>query len=219
MANPITIRRRLVIAGFTPISEGLTPEELAAHMSEYFEGLIETIHRHGGEVNQLLGDGALSFWGAPRHNPDHATQAVEAALEFKALLAELNSDWHARGKPALPTRFGMNTGEVMVGNVGSKSRIAYSAVGDAVNVASRIEGINKFYGTTILASGRVRDGDTDDRFEWRHVDSVRAKGKPSRSSCLNHLVSRATYRQTYAPLGMLTNKGWIFTGRHSSLNV
>jgi adenylate cyclase len=164
------------IEGFTGVSEATTPEKLTAHLEEYFEALLEIIRSHRGEVNQLLGDGVVAFWGAPLPDADHAQHAVDAILECRDRLIELNSAWQKRGMPRLPTRFGVATGEVVVGNVGSHSRLAYAAVGDPVNLASRIEGLNRFYGTYLLVSGVTQEAAGED-FEWRHVDGVRAKGK------------------------------------------
>jgi adenylate cyclase len=164
------------VEGYTTVSEQLSPEEIAEHMSEYFEVLLETVQRHGGEVIQMMGDGIMAFWGAPRLDEDQALNAVQAALDFRAQLVRLNRQWQERGKLPLPTRFGINTGRVMVGNMGSHSRLTYAALGDDVNLASRIEGINKYYGTRLMVSGetKTRAGDS---IEWRHVDTVRVKGK------------------------------------------
>jgi adenylate cyclase len=164
------------IEGFTSVSEALEPEALTAHMVEYFRELLDLIRAHHGEVNELMGDGVVAFWGAPTPDPEHSRHAVEAVLDGHRRIGELNARWSEAGRPPLPTRFGLAAGRVVVGNIGSPSRLAYAAVGDAVNLASRIEGLNRFYGTRLLASQTVRDG-AGEGFEWRHVDGVRAKGK------------------------------------------
>jgi adenylate cyclase len=164
------------IEAFTTIAESHSAEETTQHLTEYFELILETIRKHGGEVNQLMGDGVVAYWGAPAENLNHATDAVRAVLECHGRLTDLNPRWETQGKPALPTRFGLATGEVVVGNVGSPSRLAYVAVGDPANLASRIEGLNRFYGTRLLVAGPTRAA-TGSAFEWRHVDGVRAKGK------------------------------------------
>jgi adenylate cyclase len=165
------------IQGFTTIAEALTPETLTRHMSEYFEAMLGTVQSDGyGEVTQLAGDGFVAFWGAPIPSPDHAAHAVESVLRCRERLAALNELWSAHGLPALPTRFGMATGPVVVGNVGSPARLVYTAVGDTINLASRLEGINRFYGTWVLVSEDTRRG-AGDAFAWRRVDRVRAKGK------------------------------------------
>jgi adenylate cyclase len=164
------------IEGFTTIAEARSPEAVTAHLTSYFEWLLDTLRAHRGEVNQLLGDGLMAYWGAPVESPDHARDAVSAILACRTGLEVLNRQWVEEGEPSLPTRFGVATGEVVVGNVGSPSRLAYAAVGDAVNLASRIEGMNRFYGTRLLVAGATRRA-AGDGFEWRHVDGVRAKGK------------------------------------------
>ncbi len=164
------------IEGFTSISEGRRPDEVTALLSDYFEILLETIRFHGGEVNQLLGDGVEAYWGAPTPLESHAEKAVVAILACEKALEELNLAYKRAGKPELKTRFGLASGMLMVGNVGSKSRLSYTAIGDTENLASRIEGLNKFYGTRLLVSQKCRQL-AGDRVEWRKVDCVRVKGK------------------------------------------
>ena len=165
------------IQGFTTIAEALAPEALTAHMAEYFEAMLGTVQSDAyGEVTQLAGDGFVAFWGAPIPSEDHAAHAIESVLRCRERLAVLNAQWSARGLPALPTRFGLATGPVVVGNVGSPARLVYTAVGDTINLASRLEGLNRFYGTWVLVSEDVRRA-AGDSFAWRQVDRVRAKGK------------------------------------------
>jgi adenylate cyclase len=165
------------VQGFTTIAEGLDPETLTRHMSEYFREMLGIIQGDGfGEVTQLTGDGFVAFWGAPIDCAHHAAQATETVLACRSRLAEMNSQWRARGTPELPTRFGLATGSVVVGNVGSPERLVYTAVGDTINLASRLESINRFYGTWVLVSETTRRA-TGDAFAWRRVDRVRAKGK------------------------------------------
>ena len=134
------------VIGFTTIAEAMTPTELTLHLAEYFAALLELIQEDGyGDVNEIAGDGVVAFWGAPADDDDHAFHAVDAILRSRDRLAELNLDWRQRGLPAMPTRFGLATGPVVVGNVGAPSRLSYAAVGDTVNTASRIEGLNRIY--------------------------------------------------------------------------
>ncbi|MEM6916471.1 MAG: adenylate/guanylate cyclase domain-containing protein [Verrucomicrobiota bacterium] len=164
------------IAGFTSISESMTPETLTAHMAGYFDAMIEVITEHRGTVDKLIGDAIVAFWGAPRENVNHASDAVLAALRCEEALQGLNAVWESKGLPRLPTRFGISTGQVMVGNVGSANRLSYTALGDSVNLASRLEGANKRYGTRILAAeGSVKG--SQDRFLWRKLDIVRVVGR------------------------------------------
>jgi adenylate cyclase len=165
------------IQGFTTIAEGLEPEVLTQHMSEYFREMLGTIQGDGfGEVTQLTGDGFVAFWGAPIDCPRHAAQAAETVLACRSRLAEMNAQWRSLGTPELPTRFGIASGPVVVGNVGSPERLVYTAVGDTINLASRLEGMNRFYGTWVLASEETRRA-AGDSLAWRRVDRVRAKGK------------------------------------------
>jgi adenylate cyclase len=165
------------IQGFTTIAETLDPETLTRHMAEYFEAMLGTVQSDGfGEVTQLAGDGFVAFWGAPIPNPEHAAHAVESVLRCREKLALLNAQWSARDLPELPTRFGLATGPVVVGNVGSPARLVYTAVGDTINLASRLEGINRFYGTWVTVSEEARIS-AGNAFAWRQLDRVRAKGK------------------------------------------
>ncbi len=164
------------IRGFTSVAEAMDPEVLTAHLAEYFEELLGIVQGDGfGTVTQLTGDGLVGFWGAPRLDEEHARHAAAAVLACCERLGELNQKWRGAGKPELHTRFGLASGAAVVGNVGAMSRLVYTAIGDTVNLASRLEGLGRFYGTSVLASEethRAADG-----FEWRRVDVVRVKGK------------------------------------------
>jgi len=164
------------IAGFTSIAERMSPQALTNHMAEYFEAMIEAIQAHDGTVDKFVGDAIVAFWGAPRKCEDHARKAVEAVLECQARLEVLNPAWEARGLAALPTRFGMATGPVVVGNIGAPGRLAYTVLGDTVNFASRLEALNKRYGLLRLADQAVVDA-AGSRFAWRRIDRVVVKGR------------------------------------------
>lgn len=165
------------IRGFTSIAEGMEPEALTAHLAEYFEELLGIVQGDGfGTVTQLNGDGLVGFWGAPRPDESHAVHAAAAVLACGRRLAERNAEWKRRGKPELHTRFGLASGAAMVGNVGASSRLVYTAIGDTINLASRLEGLSRFYGTSVLASDATRAA-AGDAFEWRLVDHVRVKGR------------------------------------------
>jgi adenylate cyclase len=163
------------IEGFTSIAERMSPEAITEHMAEYFEALLPIVDQHG-TVDKLIGDAIVAFWGAPAPDPDHARHAIEATLDCVRKLDEMNAGWETLGRPALPTRFGLNCGQALVGNVGSHSRISYTAVGDAMNLAARLEGLNKFYGTRVLAAEPL-PALAGDGFLWRRVDRVSPKGK------------------------------------------
>jgi len=163
------------IADFTRLSEGLEPQALADHMAAYFDALIDIIQKNHGTVDKLVGDAIVAFWGAPRENHDHATGAVAAALACQQRLKELNAVWRDAGAPPLVTRFGLASGTVIVGNFGAPDRLAYTVLGDKVNLASRLEGLNKVYGSHIIAAGATVEA-CGDRFAWRRLDRVAVKG-------------------------------------------
>jgi adenylate cyclase len=163
------------IQGFTSIAERKSPEELTRHLAAYFEEMLAIIDETG-TVDKLVGDGIMAFWGAPYPDPHHARHAVEAALECSDRLEQLNRRWQREGEPPLPTRFGLATGAALVGNVGSPRRLSYTAVGDVVNLASRLEGLNRLYGTNILAAEPIPEL-AGDEFVWREVDRVRVVGR------------------------------------------
>jgi len=177
------------VQGFTSIAESLSPEALTAHMAVYFEEMLKIVQGDGyGTVTQLNGDGLVAFWGAPIQDDEHAAHCAGAVLRCHERLAELNDRWEGEGLPRLPTRFGLASGPVVVGNVGALSRLVYTALGDTVNLASRLEGLSRFYGTSILCSGATRE-ETGEAFEWREVDRVRVKGK-SRAVAAHELLGR-----------------------------
>nr|CRH07005.1 putative Adenylate/guanylate cyclase [Candidatus Magnetococcus massalia] len=163
------------IADFTPLSEGLPPQELLNRMSSYFKEIGTAIRQQGGTIDKFMGDAVMSFWNAPRTDKQHARHACLAALTAANLSEQINQKWHAQGWSIMYTRFGLHTGEVVVGNVGSLDRINYTAIGSSVNLAARLEGLNKFYGTQILASESVLN-EVGDSFLFRSVDVVVPKG-------------------------------------------
>ncbi|MHC5012161.1 MAG: adenylate/guanylate cyclase domain-containing protein, partial [Planctomycetota bacterium] len=164
------------IEGFTSISESMSPEALTGHMASYFDALVQILRKGHGTIDKFVGDAIVAFWGAPRPDEDHARNAVESVYRCTEALDRLNREWEAEGLPPLPTRFGLSTGDVVVGNVGTPSRLSYTVLGDAVNLASRLEGTNRVYGTRVLASTATRKAAGDD-FHWRKVDVVRVKGR------------------------------------------
>jgi adenylate cyclase len=164
------------IVNFTSIAEELTPEQLVERLREYLIALTNEIVAAGGTVDKYIGDSIMAFWNAPGLNPVHAAQACSAAVRCKALLRTLTQDWEAAGKPPFRTRFGIHTGEVVVGNIGSDTRLNYTVIGDAVNMASRLEGLNKVYGTEILISETTYQG-AQATLIARPLDYVSVKGK------------------------------------------
>jgi len=161
---------------FTSISESLKPEALREYINEYLTTMSEIIRsRHRGTLDKYIGDAIMAFWGAPVDNPDHARSALAAALDMLHACDELNARFKARGWPQLKIGIGVNSGTVRVGDMGSRIRRAYTAMGDAVNVASRLEGLTKAYGVGILVGEATRERVKGMTF--REVDRVRVKGK------------------------------------------
>jgi adenylate cyclase len=164
------------IAGFTAVAERLGPAISALHLAQYFEVLIEAIETRDGTVDKFMGDGVFAFWGAPAEVPDAARRAVEAVIAIREGIARREPEWLARGMPALPTRFGLDSGPSIVGNMGAQRRLAYTAIGDPINLASRLEGANKAYGTSVLA-GPSLPIEAGAGFVWRRVDRMRVLGR------------------------------------------
>jgi adenylate cyclase len=163
------------IADFTTISESLNPDQLVDAVGRYLELMTGTITRHGGTVDKFIGDGIMAFFNAPEELLGHPRQACLAALEGQRLLAE-TATTRSPGEPVFRTRIGLGLGEVVVGNIGTPERFAYTLLGDEVNLASRLEGLNKLYGTAIIASAAVMD-EAGDGFEWRRLDRVAVRGR------------------------------------------
>jgi adenylate cyclase len=164
------------IRGFTTIAETLPPEALAELLNEYLGAMTDIVFRHEGLLDKYIGDAVMAFWGAPVPNPDHAARCCRAALDMLAALATLHERWRTAGLPLLHIRVGIHSGEAAVGNFGSARRFSYTAMGDSVNLASRLEGLNREYGTTILISEATLDA-IGDEFLCREVDRVRVRGR------------------------------------------
>jgi adenylate cyclase len=164
------------IVSFTSISENMPPEKLALHLSEYLNELSHIIMQTGGTIDKYIGDAIMAFWGAPIHDSNHMYNACKAALMCQKRLIELNRKWTLEGKPVLHTRIGLHTHSVIVGNIGSEERMNYTVLGDGVNLAARLEGVNKLYGTKIIASGVMYER-LKSKFLFRPVDVVAVKGK------------------------------------------
>lgn len=164
------------IAGFTTISESLSPEELVHLLNRYLSLMTRAITDRGGTVDKFEGDAIMAFWGAPLPQEDHARQACLAALDQQAILAEFREETAAEGLPELRVRMGLNTGPMIVGNMGSEERFDYTIMGDAVNLASRLEGANKAYETYVMISESTYE-EVKDAVEVRELDLIRVKGK------------------------------------------
>lgn len=164
------------IRGFTTISEGMEPEELAALMNEYLGAMTDVVRKHRGTLDKYIGDAIMAFWGAPLDDALHARHAVEAALAMQQALATLNTQFVAKGWPHIAIGVGVNTGPMTVGDMGSAVRKSYTVMGDAVNTGARLEGITKQYGVGIIVGEKTREA-LCDAFVFRELDRVRVKGK------------------------------------------
>ncbi len=163
------------VRGFTSISEGLAPSELSRMMNEYMTPMTRIIHKHRGTIDKYIGDAIMAFWGAPMQDAEHARNGVLAALEMQSSLARLRPRFLERGWPEIRIGIGLNTGVMNVGNMGSEFRMAYTVLGDAVNLGSRLEGITKQYGVGIIVSETTRAAVPD--IVFRELDRVRVKGR------------------------------------------
>ncbi|TMJ27243.1 MAG: HAMP domain-containing protein [Alphaproteobacteria bacterium] len=163
------------IEGFSRISEAIAPEVLTSRLSHYFEALGVAISANRGMIDKYIGDSVMAFWNAPEPDPDHVLHACRAALQAAEASRALAKKWHGRGRPVFRTRFGLHAGPAIVGNVGARERMNYTLVGAVANQASRLEGLNKVYGTEILASGEVA-ARTAEQFVWRPIDRIVAAG-------------------------------------------
>jgi len=181
------------IEGFSRISEAIEPELLTSRLSRYFEALGAAISGNRGMIDKYIGDSVMAFWNAPEPDPDHIANAVRAALQAADASRKLADKWRQRGRSPFRTRIGLHTGPALVGNVGARERINYTLVGAVANQASRLEGLNKIYGTDILASGEVAKP-TVSRFVWRYIDRVVAAGTTE-------------VLEIYEPLGEITTAG------------
>ncbi|MCF8151689.1 MAG: adenylate/guanylate cyclase domain-containing protein [Sulfuritalea sp.] len=164
------------VRGFTTISEGLEPDELATLMNEYLGAMTVVVRKHRGTLDKYIGDAIMAFWGAPVDDPEHARNAVLTGLEMDAALHELNKNLVARGWPELKIGVGVNTGTMTVGDMGSPVRQSYTVMGDAVNLGSRLEGITKQYGVGMIVGETTREL-LKKQFVFRELDRVRVKGK------------------------------------------
>jgi adenylate cyclase len=180
------------VAGFTRISENLTPTEVFAELGDYFELVTDiVVERFGGTLDKFVGDGIVAFFNAPAPIEKHAEVACKAALEVVQKLSDVEAERRAANRPIFQTRIGLHTGEVLVGNIGTQQRLSYSAIGDAVNLSSRLEGLNKLYGSLILASGQTKT-ETGNQFEWRYIDRVAVLGRSQGTDVFELLGYRST---------------------------
>ncbi|WP_370277704.1 CHASE2 domain-containing protein [Pontibacterium sp.] len=163
------------IRGFTGLSESLTPQQLTRMINVYLTPMTQVIHGHRGTVDKYIGDAIMAFWGAPLTNPEHPRHALDAAMQMQAEIRNVNNLLRSEGLPEIEVGMGLNTGEMNVGNMGSSFRMAYTVMGDAVNLASRLESLTKFFGVPVLVSGELAERIPEYRF--MELDRARVKGR------------------------------------------
>jgi adenylate cyclase len=186
------------IRGFTTMSEGLTADELVLLLNEYLGEMTEVIFHNLGTLDKYIGDAIMAFWGSPYPQDDHAYRACTCALQMIQGLDKLNAKWKAEGRKQIAIGVGLNTGPVNVGNMGSAKRLAWTVMGDNVNLASRLEGITKEYrGRIVISEGTYKE--VADKFVCRDLDKIRVKGK-NQPVTIYELLDFAENRQKYEPL-------------------
>ena len=205
------------IADFTTISEKLPPQELMLQLSEYFEKITEVIESKHGTVDKFIGDAVMAFWGAPKKYEFQEKAAAEVALLCQNAIAQLNEKWIAEGKYPFYTRIGIHSTNVIVGNIGSTKRMNYSVLGDGVNLASRLEGVNKIYNTKIIISENTFNK-LNSEFICRKLDKIAVKGKDN-SVVIYELLSKsddsqATFLNNFSKewddaLNEYWNQNWV----------
>jgi adenylate cyclase len=175
------------IRGFTGLSESMEPTQLQALLNSIFSQLTGVIRANRGTVDKYMGDCVMAFWGAPVSEPDHARLAVKAALEMTEAIERINAQYRAQGLPEIGIGIGINTGQMCVGDMGSDVRRSYTVIGDAVNLASRIEGLCKTYGVNIVVSDHTRAQAAG--LKWQELDRVCVKGRQQAIAIFSPLPS------------------------------
>lgn len=192
------------LAGFTSMSEGIAPEAVAQILTEHLTLMTGIVLAHGGTIDKFIGDAVMAFWGAPIDDPAHALHGVQAAVEMQAEMKRWRSE---PGRPQLHMRIGLNTGPAVVGNMGSKDRFAYTVIGDAVNLAARLEPLNRQYDTPILLSGETAAAVRGD-VSLRHVDRVRVKGRTQAVELYTPENDAALVEKTEAAIALFRARDW-----------
>jgi adenylate cyclase len=165
------------IRGFTSISEKLDAQDLALFLNQYLSDMTQIVFGRHGTLDKYIGDAVMAFWGAPFEEAGHAERACLSALDMMDHVRELQKQWEAQGKPHLDIGIGLNTGVASVGNMGSSLRYGYTALGDTVNLSSRLEGLNKEYDTHIVVNESTYAAAKSAGLVFRELDLIRVKGK------------------------------------------
>lgn len=177
------------LRGFTSVAEALEPEVLVDVLNDYLEAMTDIVFAYGGLLDKYMGDGIMALWGTPLPMANHAEQACRAALDMVSKQQDLMGSWRERGLPPLQLGIGINSGPMVVGNLGSSRRFTYTALGDHVNLGSRVEQLNKAYGTRVLIT-EFTHRQLPPAFQVRLVDLVRVKGKQQAVQVFELLSSR-----------------------------
>jgi adenylate cyclase len=165
------------IRGFTTISENLDAQDLAIFLNQYLSDMTKLVFEYAGTLDKYIGDAVMAFWGAPFETDDHAVNGCHSALHMMKKVQAMQKEWQAQGKPKLDIGIGLNSGVASVGNMGSALRYGYTALGDTVNLSSRLEGLNKDYGTHIIVNETTYAATQNANFVYRELDLIRVKGK------------------------------------------
>lgn len=196
------------VRGFTTISETIEPQALCEIINAIFTPVTQVIHDCKGTIDKYIGDAIMAFWGAPMHNPRHASGAVQSALNIVKMLAAMQAEFAAKDWPVIDMGIGINTGVMSVGNMGSQFRMAYTVMGDAVNLGARLEGLTKQYGVKIIVSETTREAAPD--FVYRELDRVRVKGKRKPITIYEPIAARSEATNEQSQLIALVDKGLQF---------
>jgi adenylate cyclase len=184
------------IRGFTTISENLDAQDLALFLNQYLSDMTGLVFEYQGTLDKYIGDAVMAFWGAPFEVDDHAISACNSALKMMQRVREMQRQWQAQGKPQLDIGIGLNSGVASVGNMGSALRYGYTALGDTVNLSSRLEGLNKDYGTHIIVNETTYAATREANFVYRELDLIRVKGK-TQPVMIYELIGRAGEENLY----------------------
>ncbi|MCK7582670.1 MAG: adenylate/guanylate cyclase domain-containing protein [Chromatiales bacterium] len=202
------------IRSFTALSEGLSPQELARLMNEYFSAMTAVIRENRGTLDKYVGDAIMAFWGAPVDDALHARHAVAAGLQMQRRLTQINVQFETRGWPKLAIGVGINTGVMTVGDMGSRERKAYTVLGDAVNLGSRFEGLTAHYGVGIIIGEATQRLLRD--MVCREIDRVRVKGRAASVAIFEPVGTVGGNRRTPASSSSRSgSRPWHSTGRRT----
>jgi len=195
------------VRGFTTISEAMEPDALCELINAILTPVTTVIHDYKGTIDKYIGDAIMAFWGAPMRNPNHAALAVQSGLTILQTMANIQSEFSSKGWPDIDIGIGLNTGTMSVGNMGSQFRIAYTVMGDAVNLGSRLEGLTKQYGVKMIVSETTKQAAPD--FVYRELDKVRVKGKLKPITIYEPLGSKAGISEEQAQIIATLDQGLL----------